>query len=99
MGIAANFVEALAFLVNAVLTLLFWLILIRVLMSWVSPDPYNPLVRALYQITDPILAPAQRLIPPIGGLDLSPIVVLLGIQFIKILLVSSLHDLARGVAY
>ncbi len=99
MGIAANFVEALAFLVNAVLTLLFWLILIRVLMSWVSPDPYNPLVRALYQITDPILAPAQRLIPPVGGLDLSPIVVLLGIQFIKIFLVQSLHELARGVAY
>ena len=99
MGIAANFVEALAFLVSAILTLMFWLILIRVLMSWVSPDPYNPLVRALYQITDPILAPAQRLIPPIGGLDLSPLVVLLGIQFVKIFLVQSLQELARGLAY
>ncbi len=99
MGIVANFIEALAFLVSAILTLMFWLILIRVLMSWVSPDPYNPLVRALYQITDPILAPAQRLIPPIGGLDLSPIVVLIGIQFVKIFLVQSLQELARGLAY
>ena len=99
MGILANFIDAVAFLINAVLTLMFWIILIRVLMSWVSPDPYNPLVRALYQITDPILRPAQRLIPPMGGLDLSPIVVLLGIQFIKIFLVQSLHELARGIAY
>ena len=97
MGILANFIDAVAFLINAVLTLMFWIILIRVLMSWVSPDPYNPLVRALYQITDPILRPAQRLIPPIGGLDLSPIVVLLGIQFLKIFLVQSLHQVAMGL--
>lgn len=97
MGILANFIDAVAFLINAVLTLLFWVILIRVLMSWVSPDPYNPLVRALYQITDPILRPAQRLIPPVGGLDLSPIVVLLAIQFLKIFLVQSLHQLTYGM--
>lgn len=97
MGILANFIDAVAFLINAVLTLLFWIILIRVLMSWVSPDPYNPLVRALYQITDPILRPAQRLIPPVGGLDLSPIVVLLAIQFLKIFLVQSLHQLTYGM--
>jgi YggT family protein len=97
MGILANFIDAVAFLINAVLTLMFWIILIRVLMSWVSPDPYNPLVRALYQLTDPILRPAQRLIPPIGGLDLSPIVVLLGIQFLKIFLVQSLHQVAMGL--
>jgi len=97
MGILGNFIEAVAFLINAVLTLLFWVILIRVLMSWVSPDPYNPLVRALYQITDPILEPARRLIPPIGGLDLSPIVVLLGIQFLKIFLVQSLQQLTYGL--
>jgi YggT family protein len=97
MGIFGNFIEAVAFLVNAVLTLAFWVILIRVLMSWVSPDPYNPIVRTLIQVTDPILQPAQRLIPPVGGLDLSPIVVLLGIQFLKIFLVQSLHQLAYGL--
>jgi len=99
MGILANFIEAVAFLINAVLTLAFWVILIRVLMSWVSPDPYNPIVRTLIQVTDPVLRPAQRLIPPIGGLDLSPIVVLLGIQFLKIFLVQSLQQMAHGIAY
>jgi YggT family protein len=59
------------------------LILIRVLMSWIpNLDPYNPLVRLIYQLTDPILEPARRLIPPIGGLDLSPLIVLLLIDFV-----------------
>ncbi len=97
MGILANFVNAIAMVLNAVLTLLFWIILIRVLLSWVSPDPYNPLVRALYQISDPVLRPAQRLIPPIGGLDLSPIVVLLAIELLRIFLVNSLQQLAYGM--
>ncbi|MFB6261675.1 MAG: YggT family protein [Thiohalorhabdaceae bacterium] len=97
MGILANFLDALIFLISAVLRLAFWIVLIRVLMSWVSPDPANPLVRALYQITDPILRPAQRLIPPIGGLDLSPIVVLLAIEFLRIFLVGSLQQLTYGM--
>lgn len=97
MGIFANFLNAVAMLLNAVLTLMFWAILIRVLLSWVSPDPYNPLVRALYQITDPILRPAQRVIPPIGGLDLSPIVVLLAIEFLRMFLVGSIQQLAFGM--
>lgn len=59
------------------------LILIRVLMSWIpNLDPYNPIVRLIYQLTDPILEPARRLIPPIGGLDLSPLIVLLLIDFV-----------------
>lgn len=59
------------------------LILIRVLMSWIpNLDPYNPLVRLIRQATDPILEPARRLIPPIGGLDLSPLIVLLLIDFV-----------------
>lgn len=59
------------------------LILIRVLMSWIpNLDPSNPLVRLIHQLTDPILEPARRLIPPIGGLDLSPLIVLLLIDFV-----------------
>jgi YggT family protein len=59
------------------------LILIRVLMSWIpNLSPYNPIVRLIYQLTDPILEPARRLIPPIGGLDLSPLIVLLLIDFV-----------------
>lgn len=64
-------------------TILSLAILVRVLLSWIpNLDPYHPAVRILRQITDPILEPARRIIPPIGGLDISPIAVLLLIDFV-----------------
>lgn len=64
-------------------TILSLAILARVLLSWIpNLDPYHPAVRILRQITDPILEPARRVIPAIGGLDISPIVVLLAIDFV-----------------
>lgn len=72
---------------NLLIGALTWLILIRVLLSWIpNLDPYNPIVRLLHQATDPILEPARRLIPPIGGLDISPIVVILVLQGLQTLL-------------
>lgn len=64
---------------------LFWTIILRIILSWVAPDPRNPLVQLVAQITEPVMAPARKLLPPLGGLDLSPIIVLLAIQFIQIL--------------
>jgi len=59
---------------------LFWVldlaILLRVLFSWINPDPYNVLVRWVYQLTEPILAPLRKVIPPMGGLDITPMVAL-----------------------
>ncbi len=63
----------------------FWAILVRVILSWVAPDPDNPVVRIVTQVTEPIMAPARKLLPPMGGLDLSPILVLLLLQFLRIL--------------
>jgi YggT family protein len=62
-----------------------WIIIAAALMSWVSPDPRNPIVMLLRQITEPVLAPFRRLLPPwkTGGLDLSPIFVLIAIQFVE----------------
>ncbi|MBE2232224.1 MAG: YggT family protein [Anaerolinea sp.] len=71
------------------ITILTWAILIRVLLSWIpnlSRD--NPLVQLLMQITDPVLEPARRLIPPMGGMDFSPIVVILVLQFLGRMLMS-----------
>ena len=66
---------------------LFWFldlaILVRVLLSWIRPDPFNPFVRLVYQITDPILAPLRRFIPPIAGLDVTPIVALIILDFLR----------------
>ncbi len=87
MGILSS----LAIILDFLLGIYIWMILIRVLLSWVSPDPYNPIVRGLAQITDPVLVPLRRLIPPLGGLDLSPIVALLGISALQRLLAGLLH--------
>jgi YggT family protein len=69
------------------LTILTWAILIRVLLSWIpNLDRGNPLVQILHQITDPVLEPARRIIPPLGGMDFSPIVVILVLQLLEQLL-------------
>lgn len=72
---------------NLLLTVLTVAILIRALLTWIpNLDPSNPLVRLLNQITDPLLQPARRLIPPMGGMDLSPIVVIVVLQLLQRLL-------------
>ncbi len=74
---------------SILLTVLSWAILIRVLLSWIpNLDRGNPLVQLLAQITDPVLEPARRIIPPIGGMDISPIVVLLLLRLLQQLLFS-----------
>ncbi|RLA02878.1 MAG: YggT family protein [Gammaproteobacteria bacterium] len=72
---------SLADLLNQGISLIFWMILIRALMSWVSPGLNNPIVSVIYQLTEPLMAPVRRMLPPMGGLDLSPVFLLLGLQF------------------
>ncbi|MHB1579992.1 MAG: YggT family protein [Acidithiobacillus sp.] len=80
-------------LTSLVLTLLFWAILIRAILSWVQPDPRNPIVQFLDRVTGPILYPLQRIIPPLGGIDLSPLVAMLLIELLKGLLVNAILNL------
>ncbi|MBF0444492.1 MAG: YggT family protein [Magnetococcales bacterium] len=87
MGILGS----LATIVEVILGMYIWLIVIRVLLSWVNPDPYNPIVQLLVRFTDPVLIPMRRIIPSIGGLDLSPIVALFGIQMLERFLVTLLR--------
>jgi YggT family protein len=69
-----------------------WIIIAAALISWVNPDPYNPIVRFLRQVTEPVLAPVRRMLPPwrTGGLDLSPLIVLVAIQFVERVVLPSL---------
>ena len=85
MFVFANFLDALATVVAYVLQIYSWIVIARVVISWVNADPYNPIVRALYLMTEPVLRPFRKLIPPhkLGGLDLSPLVVMLLLQFVK----------------
>ena len=72
-----------------------WIIIIRALISWVSPDPYNPIVRFLYRVTEPVLRPVRRILPVSGmGIDFSPLIVILVIYFLRIFLVRILFQLA-----
>ncbi|MDC4203545.1 MAG: YggT family protein [Candidatus Manganitrophus sp.] len=95
MFIAANFVSALATILNYVLEIYTWVIIIRALISWVNPDPYNPVVQFLYKVTEPVLYPLRKLMRTYStGIDLSPLVAILIIMFLKQFLVSSLFELA-----
>jgi len=92
MFILANFIIAIAQIVGVILTILTWIIIIRALISWVNPDPYNSIVQFLYRVTEPILMPIRRILPAMGGFDLSPIVALVGIMFIRSFLVQTLIE-------
>jgi YggT family protein len=100
MFILANLVEALAAVVNMLLTLYMWIVIARAVISWVNPDPHNPIVRFLYSVTEPVLYRLRRALPLYaGGIDFSPILVFVAILFLQRFLVQSLYDLARSLRY
>ena len=92
LPVPALLVIALAMLIQFAATALLWMIIVRAVLSFVSPDPYNPVVQMLYRLSDPILKPFQKLIPPIGGLDLSPIFVVLALQLVRMLIAAPLAE-------
>jgi YggT family protein len=95
VSIVSLLILSVAELVGLFLNVLLFSILIQVVLSWVSPGTYNPAVSVLYSITEPVLRPCRRLLPPISGIDLSPLVALIGIQVVKMLLLPPLQQLAQ----
>ena len=77
------FLKSFIQLVDLFLTIYIWIIIARAIISWVNPDTYHPLVRFLYRVTEPVLAPVRRIIPPIAGIDISPVIVIFVIFFIQ----------------
>lgn len=95
MLVFANFIRAIAQVIDIGLTVFMWMVIARAILSWVSPDPYNPIVRFINQVTDPVLYQVRKRIPTVfGGIDVSPIIVLLGIVFLRIFIVESLVGLS-----
>jgi len=93
MFILANFIIALGKVLAMALDVYMWVIIIRALISWVNPDPFNPIVRLLTRLTDPVLRPIRRLIPLNSmGLDISPMLAILAIFFVRNFLVASLIE-------
>lgn len=96
MFVFGNLLSAAAYILDIILNIMTWLIIIRALISWVNPDPYNPIVQFLYKVTEPILYPVRKLLP-LGfriGIDLSPLIALLIIYFARSFLVRTLFDLS-----
>jgi len=99
MFVFGNFLKGIAEVLNWVLQIYMWLIIARAVLSWVSPDPYNPIVRFLHRATDPVLYWVRRRIPiAFGGIDFSPILVILAIVFLQSFLVQSLWHLAARLS-
>ncbi len=91
-----HLIAALAEILDLALNIYMWLIIARALLSWVNPDPYNPIVRFLYNVTEPVLGWVRRRVPIIfGGLDLSPLLILLAIVFLRRFLILTLVELAQ----
>jgi len=94
MFIAGNVLTAVATILDYVLWLYMWVIIARALISWVNPDPWNPIVQFLDRATEPVLAPIRRWVGFRMGIDVSPIIVILIIAFLQIAVVQSLKELA-----
>ena len=88
MNVGGAFATAVLQVIFAILSVIQWLVIIAAVISWVNPDPRNPIVQFLYRTTEPILRPFRKILPPrrTGGIDLSPMLVVLLILFIKVFL-------------
>ncbi len=96
MLVLGNFIYALAIVVHYALQIYLWVIIARAVLSWVSPDPYNPIVRFIHNITEPALSRIRRVLPlNLGGIDISPIIVIMVVIFLQKFLVGSLMGWAR----
>jgi len=97
MFMLGNFIMALAKLINFALSAYIWVVIGSAVISWVNPDPYNPIVRFLRQATEPLLSRIRRVLPALGGLDLSPMVLILIIVFLQSFLVPTLQQIALSL--
>ncbi len=95
MFVIGNFLRALATVLDYALIFYMWIVIARAVLSWVSPDPYNPIVRFIHNITEPVLYRVRRWVPfGFTGIDFSPIIVLFIIIFLRIFVIDTLTRLA-----
>ncbi len=98
MFVFGNIIVGLANVLEVVLRIYMWVIIIRALISWVNPDPYNTIVQVLTRITEPALRPIRKLVPPYKvGIDFSPLIAVLIIVFLQFALVDTLYRIGRSM--
>lgn len=99
MFIFGNIVLGIARVLDVLLSIYMWVIIIRALISWVNPDPYNMIVQTLQRLTDPVLRPIRKLVPPFKlGIDLSPLIAILAIMFLQYALIETLYRIGRSMS-
>ncbi|MDJ0815129.1 MAG: YggT family protein [Desulfobacterales bacterium] len=95
MYVFSNLLVAVAKVLDIALTIFMWIVIARAILSWVSPDPYNPIVRFIHNVTEPVLYQVRRRIPlNFGGIDFSPIIILLAVIFLQQFVVQSIYQFA-----
>ncbi|GBE33060.1 YGGT family protein [bacterium BMS3Bbin05] len=92
MIMLGNLFIAVGTIVDIILRLYIWVLIIAALISWVSPDPYNPIVRFLRSVTEPVLRPVRRRLGVFGGIDFSPLIVILGIIFVRSFIIRTIIE-------
>jgi YggT family protein len=98
MFVVNNFMMALAGIVDFILTAYMWIIIGRAIISWVNADPYNPIVRFLYEATEPLLSRIRSFLPlSMGGIDFSPMILIMVIMFLQSFLVPTMKQIAMGM--
>lgn len=97
MVLFSRILNALALILDQALYLYMWVIIISALITWVQPNPYNPIVLFLDRITEPVLRPIRRFLPPMG-LDISPVIAIFAIMFVRMVIPPTLRDLAYSLA-
>lgn len=98
MYLIGYFLMAFAKVLDIVLTLFMWIVIARAVLSWVNPDPFNPIVRFIHNFTEPVLYPIRTRLPlGFGGIDFSPIVVFLGIIFLQNFVVNSIMRISASL--
>jgi len=98
MFVFSNFMIALTGIIDFLLTAYMWIIIGRAVISWVNADPHNPIVRFLFEVTEPLLGRIRRIIPTsMGGIDFSPVILIVVIMFLQSFLVPTLRQFAHGL--
>jgi len=98
MFVLGNLLDATAWVLNLALNVYFWMLIARAVISWVNPDPWNPIVQFLHRATEPVLAPIRRRLRTWQwGVDFSPVVAILAVYFVQWFVVRTLMDLAGRI--
>ena len=99
MFVAGHFFISIATVADIILSAYMWILIISALISWVNPDPYNPVVKFLYMATEPVLKPIRRKIGTLGGIDISPVIVILIIRFLQSFVINTLKQFGSRLLF